>query len=164
MPSTVFALISDDTRREILTVLRTHALSGDAESGVSVGEIVEKLGLSQPTVSKHLKALREGELVSVREVGQHRYYSLSAKPLNEVAKWVAPFVASNVLEDAKGAAKKAGKATSGAAEEVLGSERYEQVAASVGKIGADVSHAFDVAVGAVTEKVVDPIKRTFSRR
>src|ERR1700710_2522448 len=45
---------------------------------VSVSELVALLELSQPTVSKHLKVLRDAGLVSVREVGQHRYYGLEA--------------------------------------------------------------------------------------
>lgn len=163
MPTTVFDLIADDTRREILTVLRTYAPQSGAESGVSVSELVEKVQVSQPTVSKHLKVLREGGLVEVREVGQHRYYSLSAKPLTEVAKWVAPFVAASVVDDVTEAAKKVGKATTGAAEDVLGSEGYTKVAASLGKVGAEVSHAFDVTVDVVADKVVNPLKRVFTK-
>ena len=162
MPHTIFDLIADDTRREILAALRGASKTDTDDTGVSVGELVEKLGVSQPTVSKHLKVLRDGGLVSVREVGQHRYYSLSPKPLTEVAKWVAPFVASSVVDEVKNTAKRAGEATEGAAEEFLGSERYAKVAASLGKAGAEVSHAWTVTVDAVSEKVVDPIKRTFS--
>ena len=56
-----------------------------------MSHIVGELGVSQPTVSKHLKVLREAHLVSVREEGQHRYYSLSAEPLDEVDDWLVPF-------------------------------------------------------------------------
>ena len=57
-----------------------------------MSHIVHELGVSQPTVSKHLKVLREASLVSVREEGQHRYYSLSPAPLDEVDDWLVPFL------------------------------------------------------------------------
>jgi DNA-binding transcriptional ArsR family regulator len=57
-----------------------------------VSHIVQELGASQPTVSKHLKVLRDAHLVSVREDGQHRYYSLSSAPLDEVDDWLVPFL------------------------------------------------------------------------
>ena len=68
----IFGVISDATRRDILQVLLERHKQ-DAE--ISVSEIVAQLELSQPTVSKHLKVLREAELVTVREEGQHRYYT-----------------------------------------------------------------------------------------
>ena len=85
----IFDVIADGTRRDILQLLRERAASG--EHGTSVSYIVSELGVSQPTVSKHLKVLREAELVSVREEGQHRYYSLSTAPLDEVDDWLVPF-------------------------------------------------------------------------
>lgn len=86
----IFDVIADGTRREILRLLldRESATS----SGTSVSQIVSELGISQPTVSKHLKVLRDAQLVSVREEGQHRYYSLSPEPLDEVDDWLVPFV------------------------------------------------------------------------
>lgn len=85
----IFDVIADGTRRDILQLLRERAASG--EHGTSVSQIVGELGVSQPTVSKHLKVLRGAELVSVREEGQHRYYSLAAGPLDEVDDWLVPF-------------------------------------------------------------------------
>jgi biotin operon repressor len=73
----IFDVIADGTRRDILQLLRERAAAG--EHGTSVSHIVTELGVSQPTVSKHLKVLREAELVTVREEGQHRYYSLSPR-------------------------------------------------------------------------------------
>jgi len=84
----IFDVIADGTRRDILQLLREH---GNGR-GTSVSQIVAELGVSQPTVSKHLKVLREAELVSVREEGQHRYYSLSPAPLDAVDEWLMPFV------------------------------------------------------------------------
>ena len=86
----IFDVIADGTRREILRLLLDRAAEG--ERGTSVSHIVHELGASQPTVSKHLKVLREAHLVSVREDGQHRYYSLSAAPLDEVDDWLVPFL------------------------------------------------------------------------
>ncbi|MCW3493524.1 ArsR/SmtB family transcription factor [Microbacterium sp. SSM24] len=86
----IFDVIADGTRRDILRLLLDRATAG--ERGTSVSHIVSELGASQPTVSKHLKVLREAHLVSVREEGQHRYYSLSAAPLDEVDDWLVPFL------------------------------------------------------------------------
>ena len=86
----IFDVIADGTRRDILRLLLDRAASG--ERGTSVSYIVHELGASQPTVSKHLKVLRDAHLVSVREEGQHRYYSLSAEPLDEVDDWLVPFL------------------------------------------------------------------------
>ncbi|WP_375385027.1 ArsR/SmtB family transcription factor [uncultured Microbacterium sp.] len=93
----IFDVIADGTRREILQLLLDRATTG--QRGTSVSHIVQELGVSQPTVSKHLKVLRDAELVSVREEGQHRYYSLSAAPLDEVDDWIVPFL-SDETEDA----------------------------------------------------------------
>ena len=80
----IFDVVSDPTRRELMLAL--------LEKGeTSVGELVERLGLSQPTVSKHLKVLRDHELVSVREDGQHRYYRLDAAPLEAVEDFLEQF-------------------------------------------------------------------------
>jgi DNA-binding transcriptional ArsR family regulator len=86
----IFDVIADGTRRDILRLLLDRASAG--ERGTSVSHIVHELGASQPTVSKHLKVLRDAHLVSVREEGQHRYYSLSASPLDEVDDWLVPFL------------------------------------------------------------------------
>lgn len=86
----IFDVIADGTRRDILQILLDRSTAG--ERGTSVSQIVHELGASQPTVSKHLKVLREAHLVSVREEGQHRFYSLSAGPLDEVDEWLVPFL------------------------------------------------------------------------
>ena len=79
----VFAVIAEATRRDILVSLQ----SGDK----AVGELVEELAASQPTISKHLKVLREADLVSMRAQGQKRYYALNRKPLAGVASWLETF-------------------------------------------------------------------------
>ncbi|RGE15840.1 helix-turn-helix transcriptional regulator [Leucobacter sp. wl10] len=87
----IFGVIADATRRDILRVL-LERYQRDAE--MSVSEIVGQLEISQPTVSKHLKVLREAELVSVREEGQHRYYTLDPEPLEMVEDFVIPFLSA----------------------------------------------------------------------
>lgn len=87
----IFGVIADATRRDILQVLLEKHLEGDE---ISVSEIVGKLEISQPTVSKHLKVLRESELVTVREDGQHRFYSLDPEPLEMVEDFVIPFLSA----------------------------------------------------------------------
>lgn len=85
----IFSVIADSTRREILGVLLSRRGStGEA----SVGEIVDIIGVAQPTVSKHLRTLRDAGLVVVREDGQHRRYALDPTPLDIVDDWLMPFV------------------------------------------------------------------------
>ncbi len=118
----IFDVIADGTRRDILQLLRERASAG--EHGTSVSHIVTELGVSQPTVSKHLKVLREAELVTVREEGQHRYYSLSPAPLDAVDDWLVPFfdedlmpvpaVPSTLSEPAVAAADLVGRAAASA--------------------------------------------------
>lgn len=85
----IFGVIADATRRDILQVLLDCHV---ADSEISVSEIVNRLEISQPTVSKHLKVLRDAELVTVREEGQHRFYSLDPEPLEMVEDFVIPFL------------------------------------------------------------------------
>jgi DNA-binding transcriptional ArsR family regulator len=80
---TTFELVAEPTRRRILDILR------DGER--SVGELVERLTLSQPGVSKHLRVLREAGLVGVRQDAQRRLYGLRAEPLAEIDAWLEPY-------------------------------------------------------------------------
>jgi ArsR family transcriptional regulator len=92
----IFDVVADPTRRDLLQLLLETYVSADSPSGeLSVGEIVDRLDLTQPTVSKHLKVLRDHGLVSVREDGQHRYYSLDATPLEDLEDWLIPFLSAD---------------------------------------------------------------------
>lgn len=126
----IFDVIADRTRRDILQVLldRYSPDESDAAGGTSVSEIVARLELSQPTVSKHLKVLREAGLVVVREEGQHRYYSLDYTPLEDVEDWLIPFLSV----DFDGA---------DLASEIQASlpERTKQVADAIGHAAADTA-------------------------
>lgn len=84
----IFDVVSDGTRRRLLRALLDRSRSSGE---VSVSELVTELEMSQPTVSKHLKVLRDHGLVAVREEGQHRYYRIDAEPLAELEEWLAPF-------------------------------------------------------------------------
>jgi ArsR family transcriptional regulator, arsenate/arsenite/antimonite-responsive transcriptional repressor len=134
----IFDVVADATRRDILKVLLDSHVDDSTPSGeISVSEIVAKLELSQPTVSKHLKVLREAGLVHVREEGQHRYYKLDSIPLEGLEDWLIPFLTSDF-------------------EEVTFSEplnhETREFASSVGKVIADTSYAVTTAVEKVTSK------------
>jgi ArsR family transcriptional regulator len=88
----LFDVIADPTRRELLRALLARTESPDSGGEASVGQLVAELGLSQPTVSKHLKTLREFQVVTVREQGQHRYYRLEPASLEPVAEWLGAFL------------------------------------------------------------------------
>ncbi len=80
----VFNAIAEPRRREIIDVLgggRAHA----------VGELVKRLRIPQPAVSKHLGVLRKVGIVSVSKHGQHRLYRLNAEELKPVHDWVEDY-------------------------------------------------------------------------
>jgi DNA-binding transcriptional ArsR family regulator len=83
MTGTTFDVLAEPTRRRILDLLL------DRER--PVGELVRKLKLSQPGVSKHLRVLREAGLVSVRNEAQRRIYEIRPEPLEEIAEWLEPY-------------------------------------------------------------------------
>lgn len=80
MHSDVFSVIADPTRRRIVRIL--------AEQTHTVGAVVEKLSMSQPTISKHLKVLRDADVVSVTVEGQRRLYSLNHEVFATVTDWI----------------------------------------------------------------------------
>ena len=87
----IFEAIADSTRRQLLeTLLESHLAGGTGE--LTVTELVERTKLGQPTVSKHLKTLREVGLVAVREDGQKRFYSVVPEPLEEIEDWMINFL------------------------------------------------------------------------
>lgn len=78
-----FAILAEPNRRAILSML--------SSSERSVGELMDGLRLPQPSVSKHLKILREAGFVESRVDAQRRVYRLNPRPLQEVDAWLAPF-------------------------------------------------------------------------
>jgi DNA-binding transcriptional ArsR family regulator len=79
----VFEIIAEPNRRAILSLL--------VSSEQSVGEIERELRMPQPTVSKHLRVLREAGFVESTVDAQRRLYRLTPEPLRELDSWLAPF-------------------------------------------------------------------------
>ena len=82
-PTSTFHVLAEPTRRRILDLLR--------EDERPVGELVTKLRISQPGVSKHLRVLREAGLVEVRHDAQRRFYRVRPEPLAEIDQWLEPY-------------------------------------------------------------------------
>jgi DNA-binding transcriptional ArsR family regulator len=78
-----FAVLAEPNRRAILRLL--------VSSQHSVGEIERQLRMPQPTVSKHLRVLREAGFVESTVDAQRRLYRVNPEPLREVDAWLAPF-------------------------------------------------------------------------
>jgi DNA-binding transcriptional ArsR family regulator len=79
----VFEIIAEPNRRAILSLL--------VSSQQSVGEIERYLHMPQPTVSKHLRVLRDAGFVESTVDAQRRLYRLKSEPFREVDEWLAPF-------------------------------------------------------------------------
>jgi DNA-binding transcriptional ArsR family regulator len=79
----VFEIIAEPNRRAILSLL--------VSSQQSVGEIERQLRMSQPTVSKHLRVLRDAGFVESTVDAQRRLYRLRPEPFQEMDAWLAPF-------------------------------------------------------------------------
>ena len=78
-----FEALAEPTRRRILDLL----MAGEKP----VGELVDGLGIRQPSVSKHLKVLKEAGLVTVRSEAQRRFYRVRFEPLLEMDEWLTPY-------------------------------------------------------------------------
>jgi DNA-binding transcriptional ArsR family regulator len=78
-----FGIIAEPNRRAILSLL--------ASSERTVGEIEHRLRMPQPSVSKHLRVLREAGFVEARVDAQRRVYRIRAEPLMEIDAWLVPF-------------------------------------------------------------------------
>ncbi|WP_353713081.1 metalloregulator ArsR/SmtB family transcription factor [Arthrobacter sp. K5] len=135
----VFAVIAEATRRDILVSLQ----AGDK----AVGELVEELAASQPTISKHLKVLREADLVSMRAQGQKRYYALNPKPLAGVASWLETFDVGR----AAAAAASPDAATPQAEEALPGTDRPAAAATAGTPAGSPVPAGTAAAAGRAAE-------------
>lgn len=178
----IFDVIADPTRRELLHVLLAHRLERHQDNGeVSVGGLVDALGLSQPTVSKHLKVLRDSGLVAVREDGQHRFYRLEPTALETVEDWLIPFLSADVVAVSDDGGSTAFAAWAGSAlpkplrkvAETI--EHPTDAGTAVGRTAADASHqvrtviegathAIEEASSKVEKKVIDPIREKLGRR
>ena len=81
--NTLWNALVDPHRRAVLDLL--------AHGELSVGELVERLGLTQPQVSKHLRVLRDAGLVRVEQRAQRRIYAVDPGPMAELDQWLAPY-------------------------------------------------------------------------
>ena len=81
--SSTWTALADPHRRAALELL--------LERPRPVGELVDRLGLSQPGTSKHLRVLREAGLVRVRREAQRRVYAVDPGPMAELDAWLAPY-------------------------------------------------------------------------
>ena len=79
----VFGAIADPTRRDILDLLKRRELSA--------GELAGRFPISRPAISRHLRILRQAGLVRETRHAQSRIYSIDAKPLAEVDRWIARY-------------------------------------------------------------------------
>ena len=78
-----FNAVAEPRRRQILDLL--------AQGERPVNDLVELLGLAQPLVSKHLRVLREVDLVRVRGAGRQRMYRLNSEPLKPIHDWLRKY-------------------------------------------------------------------------
>jgi len=168
----LFAVIADGTRRDLLAVLLEARAAGESATGdVSVGELVTRLGISQPTVSKHLRVLRDAGLVHVREGGQHRFYGIDTEPLEAIEDWLIPFLGAEVEVDASVAGAFAAWAGAGvpapirrAAESIPDAG---DVGSSLGRAVADAQHrassALHDATNVLDERVIVPVRKRLGR-
>ncbi|SEO65718.1 transcriptional regulator, ArsR family [Amphibacillus marinus] len=79
-----FKALSDPTRREILNLLK--------EKDLTAGEISEHFNMSKPSISQHLKLLKQAELVFDNKQGQFVYYSLNTTVFQELISWAMHFI------------------------------------------------------------------------
>jgi DNA-binding transcriptional ArsR family regulator len=81
--SNTFAVLAEPSRRMILDCLR--------EGELAVGDLVTALALAQPSVSKHLRVLRDAGIVDVRVDAQRRLYRIRPTSLREIGRWLEPY-------------------------------------------------------------------------
>lgn len=143
----IFDVLADRTRRDILRRL----LDGER----TVGHLVDDLGLTQPTVSKHLARLLDAGLVTVHEDGRRRVYALRPAALEEVDAWLAPFLG--------GPASPAGAVDDEAGPAVFAAWAGAEAGDRVGRAAADAAHNARVALEAAQEKLQGAQKRVAER-
>lgn len=81
---TIFAALANPTRRELLRLLRD-------EGQQPVQRLADHFAMQRPSISEHLKVLRDVGLVGEHRQGRQRYYYLEGAPLREIQEWLAPY-------------------------------------------------------------------------
>ncbi|MFD9962413.1 metalloregulator ArsR/SmtB family transcription factor [Amycolatopsis sp. NPDC058986] len=79
----VFAALANPARREVLRLL--------LDGPMAAGQLAERFDMRRPSLSEHLRVLREAGLVAEQRQGRNRVYSLDAGPLEEVSAWLTPY-------------------------------------------------------------------------
>lgn len=153
MMADIFDVLAEPTRRDILRRL----LDGEA----SVGDLVDALGLTQPTVSKHLAQLRDAELVTVREDGRNRIYALRTAPLATVDAWLALFLAGAPTTTAP--TTTADEEGADAGPTIFAAWAGAEAGDRVGRVAADAAHQARTAIEAAQEKIQGAQKRVVDR-
>ncbi|PZG15493.1 metalloregulator ArsR/SmtB family transcription factor [Nonomuraea aridisoli] len=80
----LFAALASPARRELLRMLRD-------EGAQPAGRLAERFDMSRPSVSEHLKVLKDAGLVAETRKGRERHYRLEAAPLMELRDWLTPY-------------------------------------------------------------------------
>jgi DNA-binding transcriptional ArsR family regulator len=156
----IFDVVSDPTRRELMLALLERSVARDPGHGeISVGDLVERLGLSQPTVSKHLRVLRDHGLVTVREDGQHRYYRLDPAPLEALDDWLSPFLEPELDDGEEPRIDDGGSAVFAA---WSGADVGETIGRRVAEGTYQARSALHDASDRVVERLPKPLRRRFT--
>lgn len=156
----VFHVLSDPTRRQLVELLA-------ASDELSVSDLVASVDASQPTVSKHLKVLRDGGVVETRADGQRRLYSLVPDALVGALEWVAQV--QDATAGSAGEAEASGvveTADAAAADEQTeaGQAAVEQAAVEpVEDVPEDAAHRIVQNVGRQIESVTEKAQTFFQR-
>ena len=77
----VFQLLAEPSRRQLLDALR--------QGERSVNELVDRTQMSQPSVSKQLRLLRDSHVVRLRKAGRQHLYTIEGRPLREASEWLS---------------------------------------------------------------------------
>jgi ArsR family transcriptional regulator len=147
----IFDVLADGTRRQILRRL----LDGEA----AVSDLVEVLGLTQPTVSKHLARLLEAGLVTVREDGRNRIYALRTAPLHDVDAWLSPFLGGSAAPTPG----PAGDDEASAGPTIFAAWAGTDAGDRVGRVAAEAAHNARSALDAAQEKLQGAQQRVVQR-
>lgn len=91
MAYTVFEEVVDGAMSALADYNRRAMLRALRERPFAVGELADRVGISQPGTSKHLRVLLNAGLVSVRAEGQRRVYRINLRPLAEIDAWLEPY-------------------------------------------------------------------------
>jgi ArsR family transcriptional regulator len=147
----IFSAIADSTRRDILHLLLERGGAGE----VTAADLAELLGVTVPTVTKHLGVLREQRLVAVREEGRLRYFHLELEPFGELQDWLEPYVGDG-LDTAT--------TTEASGEEVFAAWAGTDLGATIGRSLADSSYRARTALHGASEKVTAALPDAVTRR